>query len=49
MIWLSENFDVFMQNLLFEKILLLTTSILRGDYPSSRPARADFLSPCLRR
>ena len=27
------NFDFFMQNLLFEKILLLTPSNFRGDYP----------------
>jgi hypothetical protein len=37
MIWLSVNFDVFMQNLLrlwYEKILLLTSVNLRGDYRS---------------
>ncbi|MFD1592778.1 transposase [Alteromonas oceani] len=35
MIWLSVNFDFFMQNLLrigYEKILLLTSVIFRGDY-----------------
>jgi hypothetical protein len=35
MIWLSEYFDFFMQNLLrigYEKILLLTSIIFRGDY-----------------
>ena len=38
MIWLSGNFDVFMQNLLrlwYEKILLLTSVIFRGDYPTN--------------
>ena len=36
MIWLSVNFDVFIKNLLrlsYEKILLLTSVNLRGDYP----------------
>lgn len=35
MIWLSEYFDFFIQNLLrldYEKILLLTSAIFRGDY-----------------
>jgi hypothetical protein len=35
MIWLSVNFDVFILNLLrlcYEKILLLTSVNLRGDY-----------------
>jgi len=35
MIWLSEYLDFFMQNLLridYEKILLLTSVIYRGDY-----------------
>nr|WP_260603352.1 GNAT family N-acetyltransferase [Vibrio cholerae] len=38
MIWLSVNFDVFIKNLLrlwYEKILLLTSVNLWGDYPSS--------------
>ena len=37
MIWLSVNFDVFIKNLLrlsYEKILLLTSVNLRGDYPA---------------
>ncbi len=41
MIWLSVNFDVFIVNLLrlcYEKILLLTSVNLRGDYPSIRQA-----------
>ncbi len=36
MIWLSVNFDVFIKNLLrlwYEKILLLTSVNLWGDYP----------------
>jgi hypothetical protein len=36
-IWLSVKRDVFMQNLLrldYEKILLLTSAIFRGDYQS---------------
>ena len=38
MIWLSLNLDFFMQNLLqknYEKILLLTPVIFRGDYPEN--------------
>ncbi|TQQ68834.1 hypothetical protein FLL82_16720 [Vibrio cholerae] len=38
MIWLSVNFDVFIKNLLrlwYEKILLLTSVNLWGDYPKS--------------
>ncbi|MBU9463647.1 glycosyltransferase, partial [Burkholderia multivorans] len=35
MIWLSVNLDFFiLQNSLNEKILLLITPVLRGDYPS---------------
>jgi len=37
-IWLSLNLDVFMQNLLrlvYEKILLLSSAIIRGDYPTN--------------
>ncbi|TQP81844.1 hypothetical protein FLL89_12690, partial [Vibrio cholerae] len=36
--WLSVNFDVFIKNLLrlwYEKILLLTSVNLWGDYPSN--------------
>jgi hypothetical protein len=46
MIWLSVNFDVFMQNLLrlwYEKILLLTSVNLRGDYRNIRCAERHWL------
>jgi len=33
--WLSVNFDFFMQNLLFEKILLPRPANSRGDYQRS--------------
>lgn len=33
MIWLSVNFEVFMRNFPIWKILPLTTSVSRGDYP----------------
>ena len=38
MIWLSVNRDFFMWNLLrkrYEKVLLLSTANLWGDYPSA--------------
>ncbi|TQO81720.1 hypothetical protein, partial [Vibrio cholerae] len=38
-IWLSVNFDVFIKNLLrlwYEKILLLTSVNLWGDYPTTK-------------
>ena len=38
MIWLSEKRDVFMQNLpafRLRKILLLSTSVFRGDYQAA--------------
>jgi hypothetical protein len=36
MTWLSVNFDFFMQNLLFEKILLPRPPNSRGDYQFKR-------------
>ncbi len=48
MIWLSVNFDFFMQNLLFEKILLQTATNLRGDYPSSTKNREGRRDPEMR-
>ena len=46
MIWLSVNFDVFIKNLLrlsYEKILLLTSVNLRGDYRSLLQKHRDAL------
>jgi hypothetical protein len=49
MIWLSVNFDFFMQNLLFEKILLPPPAILWGDYPPACARRLTRRRETLRR
>ncbi|MBU9463660.1 hypothetical protein KTE57_29200, partial [Burkholderia multivorans] len=43
MIWLSVNLDFFiLQNSLNEKILLLITPVLRGDYPGIQLAKNQY-------
>src|SRR5690554_4541502 len=48
-IWLSLYLDFFMQNLLhivYEKILLMNSVIIRGDYPPSSVAAWSLTTSC---